>query len=96
MRIPAGLPPQHVVFNGAFAYMTSGYGSTIEQIRWRTGRVMRRVRAPYGSFELDTAGPYVVTSSLLRGTVAVYDRNLGLLRVRRVGATAEDIALVRP
>jgi DNA-binding beta-propeller fold protein YncE len=96
LRIPAGAPPQHVVFGGSFAYVTSGYGSTIEQIRWRTGRVMRRVRAPYGSFELDAAGPYVVTSSLLRGTVAVYDRNLGLLRVRRVGATAEDIALVRP
>jgi len=95
-RISGGAPPQHVVFSGAFAYVTSGYGSTIEQISWRTGRVLRRVRAPYGSFELDAAGPYVVTSSLLRGTVAVYDRDLRLLHVRRVAATAEDVALVSP
>ena len=39
-----------------------------------TGAIVRRTRAPYGSFDLDAAGRYVVTSSLFRGTLAVYDR----------------------
>ncbi|MEO8969772.1 MAG: hypothetical protein ABI355_19170 [Solirubrobacteraceae bacterium] len=95
-RVPGGAPPQHVIFSGHDAYVTSGYGSSIERVRWATGRVLRRVAAPYGSFELDTSGPYVITSSLLRGTLAVYDRQLRFLRVRRVAASAEDVTSFAP
>ncbi len=92
-RIPAGPPPQHIVFAGTSAYITSGYGSQIEQVAITTGRVVRRVPAPYGSFDLDAAGRYVVTTSLFRGTLAIYDRALQLLRVRHVAPSAEDVAL---
>lgn len=95
-RVPAGPPPQHVVFAGRFAYVTSGYGSRIEQVRWATGEIVRRVWAPYGSFELDVSGMYVVTSSLFTGTLAVYDRGLRRLRVRRLAPSAEDVAVFRP
>jgi DNA-binding beta-propeller fold protein YncE len=95
-RVPAGAPPQHVVFAGRYAYVTSGYGGTIERVMLSTGRVVHRARAPYGSFDLDAAGRYVVTSSLFRGTLAIYDRNLRLLRVRRVASSAEDVAIYRP
>ncbi|MGB9184519.1 MAG: hypothetical protein WCB67_10660 [Solirubrobacteraceae bacterium] len=95
-RVPAGVPPQHVVFAGRYAYVTSGYGGTIERVVLSTGRVVHRARAPYGSFDLDAAGRYVVTSSLLRGTLAVYDRSLRLLRVRQVASSAEDVAIFRP
>ncbi len=95
-RVPGGAPPQHVIFSGRDAYITSGYGSSIERVRWATGRVLRRVAAPYGSFELDTSGPYVLTSSLLRGTLALYDRRLQLLRVRRVASSAEDVTSFAP
>ncbi|MGH2865994.1 MAG: YncE family protein [Solirubrobacteraceae bacterium] len=95
-RVPAGAPPQHVVFAGRYAYVTSGYGQMIERVALSTGRVVHRAHAPYGSFDLDAAGRYVVTSSLLRGTLAIYDRNLRLLRVRRVASSAEDVAIYRP
>ncbi len=95
-RIPGGTPPQHVIFSGRDAYITSGYGSSIERVRWASGRVVRRVAAPYGSFELDTSGPYVITSSLFRGTLAIYDRRLHLLHTRRVAASAEDVTGFAP
>jgi DNA-binding beta-propeller fold protein YncE len=95
-RVPGGAPPQHVVFAGRYAYVTSGYGSRIEQVSVATGRVLRRTAAPYGSFDLDAAGGYVVTASLFAGTVAVYDASLHLLHVRHVAPSAEDVAIYRP
>jgi hypothetical protein len=95
-RVPGGPPPQHVVFTGRFAYVSSGYGSTIEQVALATGRVLRRVRAPYGSFELDAADGYVATSSLLRGTLAVYNPQLELLRVVKLAPAARDVVISAP
>jgi DNA-binding beta-propeller fold protein YncE len=95
-RVPAGQPPQHVVFDGRYAYVTSGYGSRIEQVLLASGRVVKRAAAPYGSFDLDAGGGYVVTSSLLRGTLAIYNTQLHLLRVRRVAPSAEDVTIFRP
>jgi DNA-binding beta-propeller fold protein YncE len=95
-RMPAGLPPQHLVFANGYVYITSGYGSSIEQVDPHTGRIRRRAAAPYGSFDLDAAGGYVVTASLLRGTVAIYDARLRLIRVRKLAPSTEDVALSRP
>jgi DNA-binding beta-propeller fold protein YncE len=95
-RVPGGAPPQHLVFANGYAYITSGYGSGIEQVDLHSGRVLRRVFAPYGSFDLDAAGGYVVTASLMRGTLAIYDRELRLLRVSQLAPSAEDVALSRP
>ena len=71
-RVPVGPSPQHIAFDGRFAYLTSGYGDTIEKVDANTGRVIARARAPYGSFELAAADGYVATASLLRGTLAVF------------------------
>jgi hypothetical protein len=57
------------------------------------GHVITRATAPYGSFDLGAAGPYVVTTSLFRGTIAIYNRKLHLLRVRVLAPSAEDVAL---
>lgn len=95
-RLPAGAPPQHVAFEGRFAYLTSGYGGTIEKVDASTGRVITRASAPYGSFELDARQGYVVTSSLLRGTLAIYTPNLKLLRVVKVAPTAREVAISSP
>jgi serine/threonine-protein kinase len=94
--VPAGPPPQHVVFASASAYLTSGYGSSIERVDTRSGRVLERVPAPYGSFELDASGAYVVASSLLRGTLAIYTPDLRLIRVVRVAPAARDVAISAP
>ncbi len=85
-----------MAFEGRFAYLTSGYGGTIEKVDASTGRVITRASAPYGSFELDARQGYVVTSSLLRGTLAIYTPNLKLLRVVKVAPTAREVAISSP
>jgi DNA-binding beta-propeller fold protein YncE len=95
-RVPAGAPPQHIVFDGAVAYVASGYGSQIEMVKLATGQVLKTASAPYGSFELDASGRYVASSSLLRGTLAIYTRQLQLLRTIQIAPAAEDVALTRP
>ena len=67
--ISAGRAPQEVAFSGARALLTSGYGSSIEAVLWRTYRRLGTVPLPYGSFNLATFGGQVVTSSLLTGQV---------------------------
>ncbi|MDX6496114.1 MAG: hypothetical protein QOE17_2100 [Gaiellales bacterium] len=69
--IPAGRPPQHVVFAAERAYITSGYGSSVEMVAPATRRVLRRAELPYGSFNLASAGPWLVVTSVLNGEVTV-------------------------
>jgi DNA-binding beta-propeller fold protein YncE len=95
-RVPVGAPPQHLAFQGRYAYLTSGYGSVIEKVSATTGRVITRAKAPYGSFELDAADGYVVSSSLLRGTLAIYTANLRLLHVVKLAPAAREVAISRP
>ena len=67
--IPAGKAPQEIAFSGARALLTSGYGSSLESVLWRTYRRLGTVPMPYGSFNLATYDGQVVTSSLLTGQV---------------------------
>jgi len=67
--IRAGRAPQEIGFSGARALLTSGYGSSIEAVLWRTHRRVGTAPMPYGSFNLATFGGDVVTSSLLTGQV---------------------------
>jgi YVTN family beta-propeller protein len=95
-RVPVGAPPQHLAFAGRFAYLTSGYGSTIEKVDAATGRVITRATAPYGSFELSAADGYVVSASLLRGTLAIYNSDLKLVRVVKLAPATREVAISRP
>jgi YVTN family beta-propeller protein len=67
--IPAAQAPQEVAFSGARALLTSGYGSSLQAVLWRSYRRLGAVRMPYGSFNLATYGGQVVTSSLFTGQV---------------------------
>jgi DNA-binding beta-propeller fold protein YncE len=69
--VPAGRAPQHVVFATGRAYITSGYGASIEMVAPATRRVVRRAELPYGSFNLASAGPWLVVTSVLNGEVTV-------------------------
>ncbi len=95
-RVPVGPPPQHVALAGTYAYLTSGYGSTIEQVDAGTGRILAKARSPYGSFELAADDRYVVVSSLLRGTLAIYTPRLKLLRVVHLAPATREVALSSP
>lgn len=68
-RIAAGRGPQEIAFSGSRALVTSGYGSSIESVSWRTYGRHGSVAMPYGSFNLATLGGNVVTSSVLNGYV---------------------------
>ena len=78
---------------GQYAFLTSGYGSTIDKAAVATGALLARTQAPYGSFELDAAHGVIASSSLLRGTVAIYETNLRLMRVVRLAPAARDLAI---
>jgi YVTN family beta-propeller protein len=95
-RVPVGPPPQHVVLRGRYAYLTSGYGGIIEQVDAQTGRILAKARSPYGSFELAAADGYVVTSSLLRGTLAIYTSGLRLLRIVHLAPATREVAIAGP
>ena len=98
-RLPGGEPPQHVAFDDRrpdVAYVTSGYGSRIEMVDSHSGQVLKAAPAPYGSFNLDAHGHLVVASSLLRGTVAVFDARLRPRRVVSIAPAARDVAISSP
>jgi hypothetical protein len=67
--IAAARAPQEVAFSGARVLLTSGYGSSLQALLWRTYRRLGTVSLPYGSFNLATFGGQVVTSSLFTGQV---------------------------
>lgn len=73
--VPAGPPPQHIVFipyGRTRAYISSGYGSSLELVDPHSCRILKRVELPYGSFNLATAGDLVATASLLNGEVSEF------------------------
>jgi DNA-binding beta-propeller fold protein YncE len=93
-RIPAGFPPQHVAFGYQDeAYVTSGYGGSLEIVDRSSGRIRRMVRVPYGSFNVATAGSYVVTSSLLRGTLTELDDQGRVWLKKRFAPAARGVAV---
>jgi DNA-binding beta-propeller fold protein YncE len=69
--VPAGRAPQHVLFAAGHAYVTSGYGSSIEMVDPARRTVLRQVALPYGSFNLAAARPWLVATSVLDGEVTV-------------------------
>ena len=93
-RVAAGAPPQHVAFGPIReAFVTSGYGSSLEIVDRASGRVRRTVHVPYGSFNVATFGSFVVTSSLLRGTLTELTENGRVWMNRRVAPAARGVAV---
>jgi hypothetical protein len=85
----AGRAPQHVLFAAGHAYVTSGYGSSIEMVDPRRRTVIRQVGLPYGSFNLASAGHWLVVTSVLNGEVTVL--RAATLR-RGAGTTVASVA----
>jgi YVTN family beta-propeller protein len=97
--VPAGKAPQHVVFGGGAApeaYVTSGYGASMEMVDPRDRRIVRTAALPYGSFNLAVSGRIVVTTSLMQGRVTELDaRTLHTIMSAAVAPEARALALVR-
>lgn len=93
-RIPAGAPPQHVAIGYADdAFVTSGYGSSLEIVDRSSGRIRRTVRVPYGSFDVTVGGGFAVTSSLLRGTVTEVTDDGAVWLSKRFAPAARGVAV---
>jgi DNA-binding beta-propeller fold protein YncE len=93
-EIAAGKGPQEIAFSGKRALITSGYGSSMEAVSWRTYGRHGSVAMPYGSFNLATLGGKVVTSSVLTGYVT--ELQAGTLQrqwTRRVAPVARYVAI---
>jgi DNA-binding beta-propeller fold protein YncE len=87
--VPAGPAPQHVLFAAGHAYVTSGYGASIEMVDPARRTVIHRVVLPYGSFNLASAGRWLVATSVLDGEVTVL--RAATLR-RRAQTTVASVA----
>jgi streptogramin lyase len=93
-HVAAGAPPQHVAFGPIReAFLTSGYGSSLEIVDRFSGRIRRTVHVPYGSFNVATFGSFVVTSSLLRGTVTELTDEGHVWMHKRVAPAARGVAV---
>jgi DNA-binding beta-propeller fold protein YncE len=93
--VPAGRAPQHVLFAAGHAYVTSGYGSSVEVVDPARRTVLKRVELPYGSFNLASAGRWLVTTSVLNGEVTVLRAaTLGRHAQTTVASVARSVAVL--
>ena len=83
------------MFAAGRAYVTSGYGSSIEMVDPTRRTVLRRVESPYGAFNLASAGRWLVTTSVLNGEVTIL--RAATLRRRdetTVASVAQSVAVL--
>ncbi len=93
-EIAAGKGPQEIAFSGRRAIVTSGYGSSLEAVSWRTYGRHGSVSMPYGSFNLATYGGEAVTSSVLNGYVTeLRTGTLKRLWSRRIAPVTRYVAI---
>jgi DNA-binding beta-propeller fold protein YncE len=93
-EIAAGKGPQEIAFSGKRAIVTSGYGSSLEAVSWRTYGRHGSVSTPYGSFNLATFHGEAVTSSVLTGYVAELEAGtLKRLWTRRIAPVTRYVAI---
>ena len=97
--VPAGTAPQHVAFGQTSptrAYISSGYGRSLEMVDAAGHRILRRASLPYGSFNLSVWGRVVATTSLFNGDVTVFNAvNLRRMFSTTVAPAAREIVLLR-
>lgn len=90
--LAADAAPQHVTFLGGRAFVTSGDDGTLRIYEERTARLLRMLRIPVGSYNVQFHGGRVLTPSLAAGTLCVLDAR-GRLRERvHVAPSCHDAA----
>jgi hypothetical protein len=92
-RLPAGAPPQHVAFQGRFAFVTSGDDGTLHTHDARTGKRLRAARIPTGSYNVAAGDGFAFMPSLSRGTLCVADGRGRIRRSVRVARSSHDACL---
>ena len=93
VRQAADLAPQHVTFGEGRAFVTSGDSATLH-VHAADGRVLSRTGVPGGSYNVQYAEGFVVTPSLLQGTLAVLDGHGAHLATLKVAGSCHDACVL--
>jgi len=91
--ISADAPPQHVTFLGGRAFVTSGDDGVL-RVHARDGRLLRSAPVPGGSYNVQQGWGVILTPSLSRGTLCVFNGRGARLRELRVARSSHDSCFV--
>lgn len=94
VRLAGGSPPQHVTFAGRRAFVTSGEDGSLRIHSALSGRLISQATIPSGSYNVQEGVGVVVTPSLSRGTLCIFDGQGRLLRRSRVASSSHDACFV--
>jgi DNA-binding beta-propeller fold protein YncE len=90
----ADAAPQHVSFGDGLAFVASGDAGRVRIHALTDGRVRRRTRVPVGSYNVQRAGPRVLTPSLGTGALTVLDLGGAVTAQIHVAAAAHDACAI--
>jgi hypothetical protein len=93
-ELAADEAPQHVTFGPPLAYVASGDGGSVRVHALADHRLVRGVRVPIGSYNVQRALGRVLTPSLARGTLTILDAHGRVVREVRVATAAHDACAV--
>jgi hypothetical protein len=82
-----------VTFGPGRAYVASGDGGTV-RVQALDGRLLHIARVPRGSYNVQRAGRFVLTSSLGAGTLTILDLRGHVLHIIRVADAAHDACML--
>ncbi|MDX6658267.1 MAG: hypothetical protein QOH62_3060 [Solirubrobacteraceae bacterium] len=92
-ELAADEAPQHVTFGPSRAYVASGDGGSV-RVHGLDGRLLRTVRVPRGSYNVQRAGAFVLTPSLGTGSLTILGARGHVLHEVRVAAAAHDACVL--
>jgi len=92
--LPADAAPQHVTFGPRLAYVASGEGPSLRLHALGDGRLLKQIRTPYGSYNVQRRAGRVLTPSLTSGALTALDSAGRVLWQTTVAAAAHDACVV--
>ncbi|HET8528698.1 MAG TPA: hypothetical protein VFL60_07300 [Gaiellaceae bacterium] len=90
----AAWPPQHVTFDAARAYVTSGWSGSLH-VHALDGRQLLANPVPVGSYNVQQDDGYVVTPALGRGYLTTIGLDGEPLRSERIARSSHDACVLR-
>jgi outer membrane protein assembly factor BamB len=91
--LDADAPPQHVTFLRDRAYVTSGDDGLL-RVHTLDGRLLRTIRVPVGSYNVQEGWGMVLTPSLSQGTLCVLSARGTLVHRVQAARSSHDVCFV--
>jgi sugar lactone lactonase YvrE len=93
VTLAADAPPQHVAFAAGLAFVASGDSASVRVHDVASGRVVRTLAVPRGSFNVQHGAGRILTPSLALGTLTVLDARGRPRARRRIARAAHDVCV---